>query len=269
MGLVGYEESWAHFDLYTSRIWRSMPKFGTFAWQCWVGFIAAILILRSKLGQAVTPLSYFREITDSNLCRDTNTGEVFRGIPLSVHLNILITPQIRRRSQSSTSLPIHHSQTVRPVILLRLIGATESVVNPLNAELNPICHSLILLGDLTFMGTCIVSIFQYTFNKMQRYTVHLYLETAVHVSGGTSTHHQERIQLYLQHLVFVTPLLLSAAIVEELEPVWVCCGWRTFFPRCVYVFCIYLRTNSDLCHLHHKLIGFYNREEKCLQRGMD
>jgi len=44
-----------------------------------------------------------------------------------------------------------------------------------------------------------------------------YLETALHVSGGTSTHHQERIQLYLQHLVFVTRLLLPAAIVEELE----------------------------------------------------
>jgi hypothetical protein len=44
-----------------------------------------------------------------------------------------------------------------------------------------------------------------------------YLETALHVSGGTSTHHQERKQLYLQHLVFVTPLLLSVAIVEELE----------------------------------------------------
>jgi hypothetical protein len=57
---------------------------------------------------------------------------------------------------------------------------------------------------------------------MQRYTVYLYLETALHVSGGISTHHQERIQFYLQHLVFVTPLLLSAAIVEELEPVlWV------------------------------------------------
>jgi len=38
---------------------------------------------------------------------------------------------------------------------------------------------------------------------MQRYTVYLYLETALHVSGGTSTHHQERIQLYLQHLVYV------------------------------------------------------------------
>jgi len=46
-----------------------------------------------------------------------------------------------------------------------------------------------------------------------------YLETALHFSGGTTTHHQERKQLYLQHLVFFTPLLLSAAIVEELEPV--------------------------------------------------
>jgi hypothetical protein len=44
-----------------------------------------------------------------------------------------------------------------------------------------------------------------------------YLETALHVSGGTITHHQERKQLYLQHSVFVTPLFLSAVIVEELE----------------------------------------------------
>ena len=61
------------------------------------------------------------------------------------------------------------------------------------------------------MGPCIVSIFQYISNKMQRYTVYLYLETALHISGGTSTHHQEHIQLYLQHLVFVRPLLLPVA----------------------------------------------------------
>ena len=36
-----------------------------------------------------------------------------------------------------------------------------------------------------------------------------YLETALHISGGTSTHHQKRKQLYLQHLVFVTPLAAS------------------------------------------------------------
>jgi hypothetical protein len=51
---------------------------------------------------------------------------------------------------------------------------------------------------------------------MQHYTVYLYLETALHVLGGTTTHNQERNQLCLQHLVFVTPLLLSAAIVKEL-----------------------------------------------------
>jgi len=35
------------------------------------------------------------------------------------------------------------------------------------------------------------------------------------------------------------------------------------------VFCIYLRTNSDLCHLQHKLIGFYNLDEKCSLRCTD
>jgi hypothetical protein len=64
------------------------------------------------------------------------------------------------------------------------------------------------------MGPCIVSIFQYISSKMQRYTVYkyLYLETAVHVSGGTSAHHQERIQLYLQYLVSVTPLQILDAV---------------------------------------------------------
>jgi hypothetical protein len=101
------------------------------------------------------------------------------------------------------------------------ILSVDLIINPLNAELNFICYLIVLLEDLTFMSLCIVSIFKYTCisNKMQRYTVYLYLETALHVSGGTSTHHQEHIQTYLQHLVFVPPLLLSAAIVEELEPV--------------------------------------------------
>ena len=49
-----------------------------------------------------------------------------------------------------------------------------------------------------------------------------YLETALHVSGGTSTHHRECIQLYLQHLVFVTPLLLPATIVAVSTKAYVC-----------------------------------------------
>jgi hypothetical protein len=43
----------------------------------------------------------------------------------------------------------------------------------------------------------------------------------------------------------------------------------TLCPQCIYAFCVCLRTNSDLCHLYKKLIGFYNRDEKCLQRGTD
>ena len=67
-------------------------------------------------------------------------------------------------------------------------------------------------------GLLRVNILIYT---QQDATLHslFYLETDLHVSGGTTTHHQERKQLYLQHLVFVTPLLLSVVIVEELEVV--------------------------------------------------
>ena len=79
--------------------------------------------------------------------------------------------------------------------------------------------------NLTFRGPCIVStrIIRCISNKMQLYTVFLSLETALHVSGGISTHHQEHIQLYLQYLVLVQPLLPPATIVEELDLLCVWC----------------------------------------------
>jgi hypothetical protein len=46
------------------------------------------------------------------------------------------------------------------------LEAQICLINPLNAELNLICYLLILLEDLTIMGPCIVSIFQYISNKM-------------------------------------------------------------------------------------------------------
>jgi len=53
-------------------------------------------------------------------------------------------------------------------------------------------------------------------------TQFIYLwKTALHISGGISTHYQEHTQLYLQYLVLVKPLLPPAAIVEELELVCV------------------------------------------------
>jgi hypothetical protein len=66
------------------------------------------------------------------------------------------------------------------------------------------------------MGPCIVlsNIRDRISNEMQLYTVYLCLGTALHILGGISTHNQERIQLYLQHLVLVTPIMLPAAIAE-------------------------------------------------------
>jgi len=48
---------------------------------------------------------------------------------------------------------------------------------------------------------------------MQHYTVYLFLENCSTCLGGISTHHQKHIELYLQYLVLVKPLLLTAAIV--------------------------------------------------------
>ena len=42
---------------------------------------------------------------------------------------------------------------------------------------------------------------------MQQYTVYLYLQTALHVSGGISIHLHGLISLYLQYLVLLRPLM--------------------------------------------------------------
>ena len=39
-------------------------------------------------------------------------------------------------------------------------------------------------------------------------------------------------------------------------------------PHCIYVFWIYLRTNSDFSK-QRELIGLYNRDENCLLWGKD
>jgi len=68
--------------------------------------------------------------------------------------------------------------------------------------------------------------------------------------------------IYFTHLTFQSLLVTWCANSLTFNNCTLC-------PRCIYVFSIYLRTNSDLCHLQHKLIGFYNRDEKCLLRSTD
>ena len=55
-----------------------------------------------------------------------------------------------------------------------------------------------------------------------------------------------------------------STIVRSAHTVLIC------FVFCIFCFLyIYLRTNSDLCHLQHKPIGFCNQDEKSLHRGTD
>jgi len=54
-----------------------------------------------------------------------------------------------------------------------------------------------------------------------------YLTTALHISGVTITHLQEYKTTVTTASGNLYTLLLSAAIVEELELICLCCGWRT------------------------------------------
>jgi hypothetical protein len=124
----------------------------------------------------------FSRLLAAKLCA---TAVVMLGTPSSeVVWRVLATHSIRQ-------FPLHFPSHASPCAItfqLDLIyivrpgpGPAHRVyINPLNAELNPICHFLILLGVLTFMGPCIVSIFQYISNKMQ--TLH-----SLFISGNCST----------------------------------------------------------------------------------
>ena len=78
------------------------------------------------------------------------------------------------------------------------------VRNDLNTQYNIECrtsgwlvklHRLYIPFDI-FPRRCNITLFIF------------FWKTALHVSGGISTHHQELTQLYLQYLVLVKPLLL-------------------------------------------------------------
>jgi hypothetical protein len=51
-------------------------------------------------------------------------------------------------------------------------------------------------AHLTFMGPCIANVFPGITNKIQCYTIYLFLWNALHVSSGSSAHHQEIKTVY-------------------------------------------------------------------------
>ena len=92
----------------------------------------------------------------------------------------------------------------------------QKLVRKYNSKITLLATALMYLIYLTFTGPCIIK-YSNIYPTRCNVTQLFYLKTALHVLSGTMTHHQERKQLYLQHLALVTPLLLSAAIVKEVE----------------------------------------------------
>jgi hypothetical protein len=91
------------------------------------------------------------------------------------------------------------------------------------------------------------------------------LITALHVSGVTITHLQEHKTTVTTASGNLYTVLLSATIVEELEPVWVCCGWRTETCRAV----VRLNKHRGMCILlgfiYYNFITIYGpKKTKCI-----
>jgi len=63
----------------------------------------------------------------------------------------------------------------------------------------------------------IMHVFSSITKKMQRYTIYLFLWNALHVSGGSSAHHQALKNCIYSIGYFVKSLLLPATVVEEME----------------------------------------------------
>ena len=140
----------------------------------------------------------------------------------------------------------------------KIINQNLIKINPLNAELNHICHLLALLGVHHFLHVSrirVKSIFiqPWTSGVTQWPSIISHKFKTVHLSFN-----------YIRYIIFNFLNLLVTWCTNSLT-----FNNCTLCPHCIYVLCIYLRTNNDLYHLQHKLIGFYNRDEKCLQRGTD
>jgi hypothetical protein len=151
---------------------------------------------------------------------------------------------------------------------MRIIGWAPNSI-PIYIQLDATLHSLFISGN---WSTC----FRWYFHPSSG--AHTTLSTA---SGICHTVNKVLFYVFLLSydiLYFINILRLILQYILSiflLKPVGHVMHHQfniqqpTLCPHCIYVFCIYLRTNSDLCHLQHKLIGFYNRDEKCLQRGTD
>ena len=176
---------------------------------CWIS-LALILVTSIAL------------ITEVNLCIILGGRDTMELLYIGVHYTAMVGSLISRCHN------YHQSASIRVTLWNKFRNVPPVCCSPVNGNCGtgtlPACEtgSAELPGAvrrreahcsyIPFDCSIMTEVFSILIYIQQDATLHslFYLKTALHVSGGTSTRHQERIQLYLQHLVFVTPLLLPA-----------------------------------------------------------
>ena len=86
-----------------------------------------------------------------------------------------------------------------------------------------------------FRGPCVAKMFPSITNKMQRYTV-FYFCKLLYMFRVDPPPIFRSTKLYLQHLVFVKPLLLPADIVEEFTEIKNCVTLQLFGRILEYIY---------------------------------
>ena len=101
-------------------------------------------------------------------------------------------------------------------LILKFSSVFRGVVNYIPIYIQLYLQHLVFVRPLLLPAAiAVVNYIPIYIQQDSKLHILLYLETAIYGSVCTSTHHQERIQLYLQHLVFVTQLVLPFATAAD------------------------------------------------------
>jgi hypothetical protein len=98
-------------------------------------------------------------------------------------------------------------------------------LNLLNAELNPICHLLVLLGDIKLMGPCIVKYIPIYIQQDANLNI-LFIPGNCSTCFGWYFHPSSGAYTTVSTASGICHTV-TAICRYQLELVWVCCGWPT------------------------------------------
>jgi hypothetical protein len=120
-----------------------------------------------------------------------------------------------------------------------------------------------------YFRVCLPCLFKYSMTaKLYSYGWTLvYRNTALSKAAGLSLPRKHEVAFhaeYVSDMTLAESVELLTGYLNVLKPTGYVMHQEV--PT-LYVFCFYLRTNSEFCPIQHQFLGFYNRNEMCSLRG--